>query len=318
MNGLKAMKGFKTVKIAAFVILMILFVWLTVNYYSWDLFLEGTTNLIRTPMLLLLMFLGYLSAFFLRALGWQMYLTKNINFRHYLYGLFYSLLVNHLLPVKAGDLMRIGYLSSIKSEIGKPQIVESVIVMRMFDLIVLGAAAIGFGSFIGISLAQHDFYLFITTIFAGLLILYLSRKKVPFLDRLSKNLLSILLSARSVGILLIISLSWILEAAVVYGTLISFSESADVWESIWVNSITIAGQVFHFTPGGAGTYEATMSSALIAVGITPAVALQTAIISHLFKFIFSFLTGAFTVVRAPISFRELWLSLKQKKEVNQT
>ncbi|OOE13825.1 lysylphosphatidylglycerol synthase transmembrane domain-containing protein [Fictibacillus arsenicus] len=312
------MNGFKTIKMAAFVSLMILFVWLTIRYYSWSLFLEGLTSLIRTPLLLLFMFLGYLSAFFLRALGWQMYLSKNINFRHYLYGLFFSLLVNHLLPVKAGDLMRIGYLSSIKPDIGKIEITESVVVMRIFDLIVLGTAAIGFGTYIGISLSPNYFYVFVTTVLGGLLFLYLSSKKIPFFDRLSKKLFSILLSARSIGILSIISLSWMLEAAVVYGTLLSFSESADVWESIWVNSITIAGQVFHFTPGGAGTYEATMSSALIAAGITPAVALQTAIISHLFKFVFSFLVGAFTVVKAPISFRELWLTLKQKKEVNQT
>jgi uncharacterized membrane protein YbhN (UPF0104 family) len=312
------MKGFKAIKITAAVSLMVLFVWLTMRYYSWGLLLEGITNLICNPFLLLFMFFGYLAAFFLRALGWQMYLSKNIKFQHYLYGLFYSLLVNHLLPVKAGDLMRIGYLSSIKSEIGKTEIMESVVVMRIFDLIVLGAASIGFGTFIGISLSPHYFYVFVVTVFTGLLLLYLSRKKIPFLDHLSESLFSILLSARSIGILLIISLSWILEAAVIYGTLLSFSESAVVWESIWVNSITIAGQVFHFTPGGAGTYEATMSSALIAAGITPAVALQAAIISHLFKFVFSYLAGAFTIVRAPISFKELWLSLKQKKEVNQT
>ncbi|MFE1243679.1 lysylphosphatidylglycerol synthase transmembrane domain-containing protein [Fictibacillus sp. NPDC058756] len=312
------MKGFKTIRIAAAVSLIALFVWLSIRYFSYSLFLEGLTNLIRSPFLLLFMFFGYLSAFFLRALGWQMYLSKNINFRHYLYGLFYSLLVNHLLPVKAGDLMRIGYLSSIKTDTGKTEIMESVVVMRIFDLIVLGAAAIGFGSFIGISLAPDYFYVFVVIIFTGILLLYLLRKKIPFLDRISKNLFCILLSARSIVILLVISLSWILEAAVVYGTLLSFSETAGVWESIWVNSITIAGQVFHFTPGGAGTYEATMSSALIAAGITPAVALQAAIISHLFKFVFSYLAGAFTIVRAPISFKELWLSLKQKKEVNQT
>lgn len=316
MNGLNPMKGFKNIKVAAFVGLMVLFVWLMMRHFSWSLFLEGLTNLIRSPFLLLFMFLGYLAAFFLRAIGWQMYLSKNINFRHYLYSLFYSLFLNHLLPVKAGDLMRIGYLSSIKSDTGKTEIVESVVVMRLFDLIVLGAAAIGFGSIIGISLAHHYFYVFVVTVFTGLLLLYLLRKKIPFLNRFSKNLFSILLSTRSIVILLIISLSWILEAAVVYGTLLSFSQSGGVWESIWVNSITIAGQVFHFTPGGAGTYEATMSSALIAAGITPAVALQTAIISHLFKFVFSYLAGAFTVVKAPISFREMWLSLKQKKEVN--
>lgn len=312
------MKGFKTIKITAAVSLIALFVWLSIRYFSYGLFLEGLTNLIRSPFLLLFMFFGYLAAFFLRALGWQMYLSKNIKFRHYLYGLFYSLLVNHLLPVKAGDLMRIGYLSSIKTDIGKTEIMESVVVMRICDLIVLGAAAIGFGSFIGISLAPHYFYVFVVTVFTGILLLYLLRKKIPFIDHLSKNLFSILLSARSIVILLITLLSWILEAAVVYGTLLSFSETAGVWESIWVNSITIAGQVFHFTPGGAGTYEATMSSALIAAGITPAVALQAAIISHLFKFVFSYLAGAFTIVRAPISFKELWLSLKQKKEVNQT
>jgi uncharacterized membrane protein YbhN (UPF0104 family) len=312
------MKGFKAIKIAAALSLMTFFIWLTVRYFSFELFIEGLTNLIRSPHILLLMFLGYFAAFFLRALGWQMYLSKDINLRHYLYGLFYSLLVNHLLPVKAGDLIRIGYMNSIKTDVGNKEIAESVIIMRIFDLIVLGIASISIGSVIGISLAPQYFYVFIVAVFLGLLFVYLSREKIPFIDRLSENLFSILLSMRSIGILMIISLSWILEAAVVYGTLLSFSGAASVWESIWVNSITIAGQVFHLTPGGVGTYEATMSSALIAAGITPAVALQAAMISHLFKFIFSFLTGAFTIIKAPISFKELWLSVKQKKEVNQT
>lgn len=318
MTGQKTMRGFKFIKFTVSFGLLLLFFWLIISYFSLDLFKKGLTSLKDSPILLLIMFTGYLSAFWLRALGWQMYLSRKISISHCMYGLFYSLFFNHLLPVKAGDLIRIGYLASLKTGIRKKEIIESVVVLRVYDLFVLGAISLGFGALIGVRLAPHNFYAFAGIICSGLFLIYLLRSRIPILNGTASHLLRNSLSVKSAVIFLLVASSWMLEAAVVYGTALSFSVHPKVWHSIWVNSLTIAGQVFHFTPGGLGTYEAAMSSALAAIGITPAVALQIAIISHLFKFVFSYLAGAFTLLCAPVSFQRVRLWLKQKKEVKQS
>ncbi|MBY6035262.1 flippase-like domain-containing protein [Fictibacillus nanhaiensis] len=306
------MRGFKAIRMIVSISLLLLFFWLTMNYFSYDLFLHGLMNLATSPILLITMAGGYFTAFWLRAVSWRMYLSREISIKHYIYGLFYSLFFNHLLPVKAGDLFRIGYLSNLKTNVSRKEIIESVIVMRIYDLLVLGTISLVFGSLIGVALAPKYFYIFVSVICFTLFVAFLLRTRILRVKPLSGKLVLRFISVRSAFIILIVALSWILESIVVYGTLLSFSIDGPVWQSIWINAITIAGQVFHFTPGGIGTYEATMSSALTATGVTPKLALQVAIISHLFKFVFSYFAGAYTLMKAPVSFRKVWLETKER------
>ena len=58
-------------------------------------------------------------------------------------------------------------------------------------------------------------------------------------------------------------MSWICEAFVIY----EIANSLTFLQAVWVNSVTIAGQVFQLTPGGLGTYETVMTFALRALGV---------------------------------------------------
>jgi uncharacterized membrane protein YbhN (UPF0104 family) len=105
-----------------------------------------------------------------------------------------------------------------------------------------------------------------------------------------------------------------LEAAVIYGVAIILKLGVGAAPLVWANSVTIAGQVLHVTPGGIGTYESTLSGSLAILGVDWKDAYAAAVLSHTFKFAFSYLAGGYTLIRMPIRWREMkiWLSRKQK------
>ena len=59
-----------------------------------------------------------------------------------------------------------------------------------------------------------------------------------------------------------------------------------------VTAFTILFQVVHFTPGGIGVYEASMTAALQAQGMPGGEALTLAVLTHGLKFAYSFALGA--------------------------
>ena len=116
------------------------------------------------------------------------------------------------------------------------------------------------------------------------------------------------------GIMIIVLtiISWMLEAGVIYGVLISTGLDFDLIKAIWVNSITVAGQIFQITPGGIASYEAIMVFALGAVGVSGENAYSAAIITHGLKFFFAFVLGGLTLAAYPVPIHILKKWLKER------
>ncbi|MGI8314371.1 lysylphosphatidylglycerol synthase transmembrane domain-containing protein [Halobacillus mangrovi] len=295
------------------VIVGVCFIWLTSIAFDLSYILSEMKALFRNGWILLAMTIAYLSAFLLRAKAWQMYVNERMPFKHFVDGLFYSLFLNHLLPIKAGDLIRTGYLAS-SNQVSWKSALESVIIMRILDLMILGFIALAGVFYLGMSIS----YLFMIGLIVGgaallgLLLLKEKWRKVIFSQ--AKHAGSIIFSVKGIVLVLLIVVSWILEAVIVIAVSTQFETTLTFLKSIWVNSFTIAGQVFHFSPGGIGTYESFMSFGLRAFQVPIKEAYTIAILTHGYKFIFSFVIGFYLILSAPISWTTIKLWMKRKED----
>ncbi|QHE50927.1 lysylphosphatidylglycerol synthase transmembrane domain-containing protein [Pontibacillus sp. HMF3514] len=288
------------------------FIWLTYLVFDLSYILLEVKKLFSNFWLLLSMVFLYLLAFIFRAKAWQLYVNKHVGLRVFVDGVLYSLFMNHLLPVKAGDIIRSGYLARSKKVSWKTAL-ESVFVMRLLDIIILGFIALIGILYLGLSLSY--FFLMGLLIVGGLLlgsVLLKDNWRKVFINQVRK-VHSILFSVKGIVILFLILISWCFEALIILAVTSQFSMSLSYLEAIWVNSFTIAGQVFHFSPGGIGTYESFMSFALRAFQIPMKEAYTIAVVTHGFKFIFSFVVGIYLIVSVPIPLKTIksWLNRKE-------
>jgi uncharacterized membrane protein YbhN (UPF0104 family) len=305
----------KVVLIRGIAILFFIFlIFLSYQWLEWQEIKKVIQQFLMKPQWILILVVAYFSAFLLRAYAWKWYVDKTISTKIYLQALFWSLFLNHLFPIKIGDLARTGYLMKEKN-IEWDEAVHSVIAMRTLDLLSLGLIA-GIGS---ILLGIYISWLWYLILFCGVIlsitfILFLIKKKsFSFLQKHKILLYGVLFKKKGLIILFFIFMSWMLEAIVVYGVCVVLAISINMIEALWVNSITIAGQVFHFTPGGIGTYESVMSFSLTSLGVSWKQAFYVAVVSHSFKFIFSFAVGIYVILTTSIPLSELMTWIKRKE-----
>lgn len=294
-------------------LIAICFIWISVYAFDLQYILGGASRILGNALILGVMVVSYSLAFLLKAKAWQLYVGKDIGFKPYMDGVFYSLFINHLLPVKAGDLVRIGYLAQWK-KVAWVMAFQSVLVMRFIDLLILGSIALVGAFYLGISISVLFLVslLFIVGAGIGLLIIKANWRTILFTHLI--DMVHALWSFKGVLICCLIFLSWCLEAIVLLAVTSEFNFSLSYLPSLWVNSFTIAGQVFHFSPGGIGTYESFMSFALTVLAIPLKDSYTIAILTHGFKFLFSFAIGVYLIISAPISWKTVKVWLKRKED----
>ncbi|MYL34745.1 UPF0104 family protein [Pontibacillus yanchengensis] len=290
----------------------LLFIWLTYVAFDLSYILEEVEHLFDDIGLVMMMTCSYFVAFLLRAKAWQLYIGKQVGYKRFVDGMLYSLFFNHLLPFKAGDIIRTSYLAQSKL-VNWKKAVESVVVMRLLDLIILGSIAVIGVVYIGVSLSFVFLIALLlgTASIIGVLLLKDTWRQILFYY--IRNVFSVISSTNGLILFIIVFLSWCLEAVVVLAVSTQFELSITYLNALWVNSFTIAGQVFHFSPGGIGTYESFMSFALRAFQVPVKDAYTIAIITHGYKFIFSFIVGIYLIVNVPISWNTMkdWLRRKE-------
>ncbi|MBO9610406.1 MAG: flippase-like domain-containing protein [Paenibacillaceae bacterium] len=281
-------------------LLLIGFLYMTWRLFDFAELKKHLLLLVAHPQWLLLMAAAYWGAFVLKAAAWRLYDGSGAPFRIYYHGIIYSLLVNHLLPLKAGDIARVGFLMQ-RGRRTWDEALHSVGAMRLLDMLILAAFA-GVGI---VQLGLSASWLWLAVLAAAVLALA-AGYRLPALSRLSflrKHLShahGVLLSPSGAAIALLVAASWLLEAGVLYGVMRALSLHLPAGWLVWANSMTIAGQVFHVTPGGIGTYESALSGTLVWLGIDWKTAYAAAVMSHLFKFAFAYVAGAVTWVRMPV------------------
>ena len=267
------------------------------------------------PDLILLIFVVYFLSFCLKAWAWKLYLHKKPRFLSCLIGILYSLFINHITPIKVGDLVRAGILSSRDKMVSVEESLHSVVVLRILDIVSL----MGF-TILGILVMDVPFstpllLILIAFVLGGGLLLLIKIKYPEFLTRHVFLMKSAFYGGNGWFIFLLTITSWVLEAVVLYGTATAVEQDISLIHSIWINSVTVSGQVFQITPGGIANYETIMTFALGMIGIAKKEAYSIAILTHSMKFIFSYIAGAMAILIFPVSLKILKSWIKTKGEV---
>lgn len=292
-------------------LLVILFLVLTFQYFDWSQFWEqGTNFFVNHPYLLGFITLCYFGSFLLRAIAWKKYLQNQVSLKYCLQGVLFSLFINHITPIKVGDLARIWVLTTKDKRVSWDEATHSVVIMRLLDVLTLI-----FFSLVGLLLFSKEIVLklpiwvILFFVLITILALVFIKKLFPFLYE--KHWLLLKKGLFSLNILLILPFiftSWILEGIVIWGVLTSYDLDFSFWKSVWVNSITVGGQVFQMTPGGITTYESIMSVTLGTIGVPMADAYHAAFISHAYKFLFSYVMGLVIFIFTP---KTNWREVKE-------
>ncbi|WP_337099729.1 lysylphosphatidylglycerol synthase transmembrane domain-containing protein [Paenibacillus sp. YIM B09110] len=298
--------------------LFIVFLLLSSQLFDSDHLLGRLRVIIVQPGWIMFMFVAYLLSFLLKAAAWRAYAGREHPIGLYLHGMFYSLLINHLLPIKAGDLVRTGILMK-KTSMRWDNALHSVVIMRLADMLVLGVIS-GLGMlWLGMTMSWLAVAAAAAALLAaGAALRFTPMRRWTFAERHITQLKAIVLSRQGPYILSLIAASWVLEAAILFGIAHMGGIEIGAVASVWANSVTIGGQIFHVTPGGIGTYESTLSSSLAVLGVSWDEAYATALLAHAFKFAFSFIVGAYSLVRMPIGLREArdWLRMPRKSNLH--
>ena len=309
----------KKLKVQLFVrfmglLLLLLFVIMSLKLFNFESLKLSAVQLLTNPLILLVMIIVYGLSFFLRAFAWHLYLNQKVSFHRCLDGLWYSLLINHILPFKVGDIVRAGVITSKEKQVKLDDAIHSVVVMRLIDLVILVMiSGIGMVLFIGEITIQRSLYVLLLLIPFTIGIVFSLKFFKPALLQKHIDLLKVALYGKK-GLIIItaIIVSWLCEAIVIYGVAYSLSLPLSFLESIWVNSLTVGGQVFQITPGGIATYETIMAFALVNLQIPWEQSYMVALLSHLFKFMFSYGVGVFVIIKSPIPLNKLRSLIKRK------
>ncbi|WP_458411901.1 lysylphosphatidylglycerol synthase transmembrane domain-containing protein [Schinkia sp. CFF1] len=279
---------------------IVLFIVLTIMFLDVRTIRMAGEQFIQNPLWLFIMLFLYFLSFCLKALAWERYLRGRVSFLTCLLGILYSLFINHLFPIKIGDFVRAEILYKREKLIKRDEAFHSVIALRAMDMICL--IGIAFVGLFALDITyEMPIWLILGGVFFATLALYIVRRYfASFLNRQIALLKSSLFGINGAIIFLATLLSWVVEASVLYGTVHILKGEATFLELVFVNSLTIAGQIFQVTPGGIANYESVMVFGLGIIGINLHAGYTIAIINHAIKFFFSYLVGMFCLVIHPI------------------
>jgi uncharacterized membrane protein YbhN (UPF0104 family) len=303
----------KQIKNLISILLILSFILISYLLFDGEQLIDRVSVFLQHPLAIVFMTVCYSLAFYFRAIAWRLYLNNKPSIKECLSGVLYSMFINHISPLKVGDAVRIGVLSKRKS-VRLGEAVHSVVLLRLIDLMLLATfSSIGFFLFIHyIPFKNEVLIIFTIFIMIGILLLrWMFKKNKTIVSRHYDNVKQVMASKKGIYIVTLITLSWILEGAVVYTITMVAYDHMQVLTAIWSNSVSVISGVFQITPGGIATYESVMSVALVTAGFEWKNAYQIALISHAYKFIFSFLTGLVAYIIVPIHFKEILEWMKQ-------
>ena len=286
---------------------------LVVYLADWSQLKLALQQLGGKPWLIAILLFAYTGAFMLRAVAWRA-LTSN---RIHIYQLFVSiqagLLVNHLAPVKLGEIVR--PVLAARYGIPMAEAAGTTAVARYLDFAALLAIAAVVGPAVSLTAGTH-IWLEGLALPAGVILgcgsALLVMRHSRWFDWLPTPLRSRFellrhqlrqVSVRQAAFAFIWTLpSWVLEAAVIIIAARALGVELSIATAVSVTAFTILFQVFHLTPGGIGVYEAVMTGALYAHGVPWEQGLALAVATHGLKFAYSYTVAlAFTLT----AFRKL-------------
>ncbi len=237
------------------------------------------------PLGLLLALGCYAAAFGLRAWAWRAVLP-GLSAGQSWAALHVSLLGNHVLPLRLGEVLRVTSVLR-RTALRAGPVLASTITLRSADvaavlLLALLAAPAVLGWLAGEWLAV-----------LGVLVLGIGVAGGWWMVRIARRGAGIRLPGPVVlaGLLAAVVLAWVLESAVVWQVARIAGFPMSVEAAVAVTAVTIAVQFVAVTPGGFGSYEAAATAVLVAVGVPAGPAFGIALTTHLVKTLYALVLG---------------------------
>ena len=295
---------FSVVVSAVFVVLALLLI----GYLAdWSQMRVAVGQLGGQPWLLAVLVFAYTGAFFLRALAWRALSPGSIGIYQIFVSIQAGLLVNHLTPLKLGEIVR--PLLAARHGMTIAEAATTTAVARYMDFAALLAIAAVVGAAASLATGT-ELWLEALALPAGVILicggaLLSMRHSLGFgvFPRFVRTRLELLqnqlrqLSVKRIAHAMLWTLpSWVLEAAVILVAAKALGIELSITAAVAVTAFTILFQVFHVTPGGIGVYEAVMTGALYAHGVPWEQGLALAVATHGLKFAYSYTVAlAFTL-----------------------
>ncbi len=289
--------------------------------------------------LLLLCAVAATSIFPVRAIRWRIILepvAPGLPFGPLWRSVAIGMMVNNVLPARAGELARAYALTRERPEVAFSTSLASLVVDRLFDgaavLLLMGAAMLDPG-FLGVhdiggwSLQSAAVVVIGLTIvaFLGLFLLAsyprrtialyeaFARRVAPAMEARGSAILasfagglSVLRSpGRFAAVLWWAVLHWLLNGFAFWLAFRAMHIDAPFSAALFVQGIIVAFVSIPSTPGFAGVFEAGGSLGLAAYGIAPSAAVAWAIAFHVVSYIPITVIGAWYLTRAGITYGEI-------------
>ena len=239
------------------------------------------------PFGLLVAVTCYAAAFGLRTAAWCRVLPGLSGGQSWA-ALHVSLLGNHVLPLRLGEVLRVTSVLRRTPLPARP-VVASAVTLRGADLVaVLGLAAIGAPAVLAELAPAWAF-----AMLAAAVVLLVAAGTV-WMVRLRRQGAALRLPGPAVVGAVVAA--WLLEAAVVFEVARVAGYGIGVGEAVAVTAVTIVVQAVAVTPGGFGTYEAAATAALVALGVPAGPAFAIALTTHAVKTAYALAVGSTALV----------------------
>ena len=223
----------------------------------------------------------YAAAFVVRSWAWRAILP-GLGFGQSWAALHVSLLGNHVLPLRLGEVLRV--TSVLRRTMLAPQpVIASAVTLRAADLLavlVLAGLAVP-----GLVVSIAGAWWWVAVVGIGALVAL----GVGWSWRLARGGASVRLPTLPVGVSVL--LAWVLEAVVILQIAALVGHPIGPAEAVAVTAVTIAVQAVAVAPGGLGSYEAAATAALVTLGVPAGPAFAIALTTHAVKTGYALLLG---------------------------
>jgi uncharacterized membrane protein YbhN (UPF0104 family) len=238
------------------------------------------------PLTVLAVLGCYATAFGLRSWAWTAVLP-GLPAGQAWAALHVSLLGNHVLPLRLGEVLRVTSVLR-RTQLPTRPVAASAVALRLADLLAVLALALAAAPGILIGLAGPWLWLVAVALLGGFggavaWWAWVARARLAPGTPTPPVLAAV---AAATGA------AWLLEAAVVWGVARIAGATLTPAEAVAVTAVTIAAQSVAITPGGIGSYEAAATAALAAIGVSPTLGFGIALTTHAVKTAYSLVAGA--------------------------
>lgn len=234
-----------------------------------------------SPLAIAAAVVAYAAAFGIRSVAWAR-VQPGLSLGQAWAGIHVSLLGNHVLPLRLGEVLRVTSVLRRTALTAKP-VIAGVVVLRLGDLAALIfvaavatplalTAIVGVGGSIAIGIVLG----------VALVAAWWWSKRVSA-DGAAKTP-DLLVVVATVG-------AWLLEAMVLLAVATSAGLEMTFAQAAGVTAVTVFAQVVAVTPGGFGTYEAAGTAALVALGFDAGQAFAVVLVTHGVKTAYSLVVG---------------------------